>query len=106
MRGTRSRFFLLILAFPAVTLALSPDESLLLERARAIAAAPVDDFTVLGGTDDVRDGGYRYQLAFLGYGLFSVVAGEPALRTEGRAIFTRLVEKMEHPTTLAYWKAL
>jgi len=96
----------LILAFPSVALALSPDESLLLERARAVAAAPADDFSVLGEPGGARDGGYRYQLAFLGYGLCSVVEGEPALRDEGRAIFTRLLEKMEHPTTLAYWKAL
>jgi hypothetical protein len=99
-------FLLLILAVPSVALALSPDESILLDRARAIAAAPVDDFSVLAGTGGARDGGYRYQLAFIGYGLCSVVAGEPALRTEGREIFTRLIEKMEHPTTLAYWKAL
>jgi len=106
MIGIRIRMFILILALPSVAVALSPDESLLLNRARAVAAAPVEDFSVLGGIGDARDGGYRYQLAFLGYGLCSVVAGDPALRTEGRAIFTRLLEKMEHPTTLAYWKTL
>jgi hypothetical protein len=94
------------LSVPAAATHLSPDESRLLERARAIAAAPLDDFTVLGESDDVRDGHYRYQLAFVGYGLCSIVSAEPALRAEGRAIFTRLVEKMEHPTTLAYWNAL
>jgi hypothetical protein len=96
----------LILVFPSLALALSPDESLLLQRARAIAAAPVEDFRLLGETRGQHDGGYRYQLAFLGYGLCSVVAGEPKLRAEGRAIFTRFLQKMEHPTTLAYWKAL
>src|SRR5256886_4329097 len=56
------------LPISTLTLALSPDESLLLDRARAIAAASVEDFSVLGGTGEPRDGGYRYQLAFLGYG--------------------------------------
>src|SRR6266850_3013369 len=106
VRCLRWPFFLLILALPSVALALSREESLLLDRARAIAAAPVEDFSVLGGTGGARDGGYRYQFAFLAYGLCSVVEGEPALRAEGRAIFTRLLEKMEHPTTLEYWKAL
>jgi len=106
MSRTRTRLFLLILLFPWIALALSPDESLLLNRARAIAAAPVDDFSVLGETGGARDGGYRYQLAFIAYGLCSVVEGQPGLRAEGVAIFTRLLEKMEHPTTLAYWKAL
>jgi hypothetical protein len=106
MRGTRNRLFFLILTLPSAALALTSDESLLLTRAQAVAAAPVEDFSVLGGTGEARDGGYRYQLAFLGYGLCSVVQSEPALQTEGRAIFTRLIEKMEHPTTLAYWTAL
>jgi hypothetical protein len=101
-----NRLFFLMLALPSAALALSPDESLLLDRARGVAAAPVEDFSVLGGIGDARDGGYRYQLAFLGYGLCSAVAGNPALQAEGKAIFTRLVEKMEHPTTLAYWKTL
>ena len=99
-------FILLLLAFPSAALALSPDESLLLDRARTVAAAPVEDFSVLGETDGTRDGCYRYQLAFLAYGLCSVVEGEPTLRAEGRAMFMRLLEKMEHPTTRAYWKAL
>src|SRR5882672_4354151 len=106
MSAIQKRVLLLILAFPSVGLALSPDESLLLNRAREIAAAPVDDFSVLGETGGARDGGYRYQLAFIAYGLCSVVEGEPALRAEGAVIFTRLLEKMEHPRTLAYWKAL
>src|SRR5260370_29139384 len=99
MSGNRNRLFLLIMVFPWVALALSPDESLLLDRARAIVAAPVDDFSVLGGTGGARDAGYRYQLAFLGYGICSVVAGDPALRPDGRKIITRFLEKMEHPTT-------
>jgi len=78
VRCLRWPFFLLILALPSVALALSREESLLLDRARAIATAPVEDFTVLGGTGGARDGGYRYQLAFLGYGLCSVVEGEPS----------------------------
>lgn len=101
-----SSAFVLLLAFPSILLALSPDERLLLNRVREIAAAPVEDFRVLGETRATRDGCYRYQLAFLGYGLCSVVEGEPALRDEGREIFAKLVAKMEHPTTLAYWKAL
>jgi hypothetical protein len=105
-RCFRRSFFVLLLAFPLAALALSPDESLLLDRVRAIAAAPVEDFQALGETDGERDGCYRYQLAFLAYGLCSVVQGEPALRAEGHALFTRLLEKMEHPTTRAYWKAL
>jgi len=95
-----------LLAFPAAARALSPDESLLLARVRAIAAAPVEDFGLLGETDGARDGYYRYQLAFLSYGLCSLVEGEPALRAEARKLFTRLLEKMEHPTTRAYWRAL
>lgn len=95
---------LLCLLCPSISPALTPDESLVLERARAIAAAPVDDFGLLGEKDVVGDGGYRYQLAFLSYSLCSVVQAEPALRTEGRELFTRLVEKMEHPKTLAYWR--
>jgi hypothetical protein len=106
MSSLRTRLFLLFLAVPFPVVALSPEESLLLERVRAIAAAPVDDFSMLGGAGGARDGGYRYQLAFLAYGLCSVVEGEPELRTEARGLFTRLVEKMEHPTTLHYWKAL
>ena len=106
LRWVRGPCFLLLLAFPLVALALSPDECVLLSRARAIAAPPVEDFSVLGETNGTRDGCYRYQLAFLAYGLCSAVEGEPALRAEGHALFTRLVEKMEHPTTLAYWKAL
>ena len=93
------------LTTPAFCLALSPDEALVLKRARSIAAAPVDDFTLLGSSNNSSDGGYRYQLAFLAYSLCSVVAGEPALRDEGHDIFTRLVEKMERPATIAYWKA-
>jgi len=102
----RSNAFALLLALPSTALALSPDELILLNRARTIAAAPVEDFRVLGGADGARDGCYRYQLAFLAYGLCSVVEGEPELRDEGRAVFTKFVEKMEHPTTLKYWKAL
>ena len=106
MSYSRSSAFAVLLFFPSIAVALSPDETILLNRVRTIAAAPVEDFRVLGETGAARDGCYRYQLAFLGYGLCSVVDGDPALREEGRAIFTRLVEKMEHPTTLAYWKAL
>jgi hypothetical protein len=101
-----STAFALLLSFPSIALALSPDELILLNRVREIAAAPVEDFRVLGETGYARDGCYRYQLAFLGFGLCSIIAGEPKLRDEGRAIFTKLVEKMEHPTTLRYWKAL
>jgi hypothetical protein len=96
---------LLVLALPSIAQALSPDETLLLERARVIAAAPLDDFAVLGATRWARDSHYRYQLAFLSYGLCSIAQGEPALRDEVRGIFMRLVEKMERPATLAYWKA-
>jgi hypothetical protein len=95
----------LALALSSVAHALSPDETLQLERARAIAAAPLDDFSVLGGIRGARDSHFRYQLAFLSYGLCSIVQGEPALRDECRGLFTRLVEKMERPATLAYWKA-
>jgi len=100
------RHLLLIFALPSVVLAVSENETLLFNRARTIATAPVEDFSVLGGTQDARDGGYRYQLAFLGYGVCSVVTGDSSLKAEGSKIFTRLVEKMEHPTTLAYWTAL
>jgi Linalool dehydratase/isomerase len=106
MSYSRSSDVALLLLLPSIVLALSPDETILLNRVRTVAAAPVEDFRVLGETGGARDGCYRYQLAFLAYGLCSVVEGEPALRGEGRAIFSRLVEKMEHPTTLAYWKAL
>jgi hypothetical protein len=109
VRSLRHRFCLLLLAGLALDSrahALSPDESLLLERVRAVAAAPVDDFRVLGESKAAHDGCYRYQLAFLAYGLCSVVQRDPALRSEGRSLFTRLLEKMEHPTTRAYWKAL
>lgn len=98
--------WLLWLALPSAGLALTHEEAALLDRVRTVAAAPVDDFSVLGGADGARDGLYRYQLAFLGYGLCSIVAGEPELRAEARPLFTRLVEKMEQPTTIAYWKAL
>lgn len=98
-------FVFLILAAPTIAHAASADETLLLERARVVAAAPLDDFTVLGGNRWTRDSHYRYQLAFLSYGVCSIVQGDPALRAEGRTIFVRLVEKMERPATLAYWKA-
>jgi hypothetical protein len=105
MRG--ALILLLLLTCCCVTLAVSPDESLLLNRARAVAAAPVEDFTPLGGSGDAtRDGGYRYQLAFLGYGLCSITQANPALRPEARTMIIRFIEKMEHPTTRAYWKAL
>src|SRR5215475_769581 len=106
MSYSRRSAFALLMAFPSIVLALSPDETVLLSRVREIAAAPIEDFRVLGETGRTRDGCYRYQLAFLAYGLCSVVEGEPALRPEGRAMLTKLVEKMEHPTTLKYWKAL
>jgi hypothetical protein len=106
MSYSRSSALALLLVLPSVALALSPDETILLNRVRTIAAAPVEDFRVLGETGSARDGCYRYQLAFLAYGLCSVVDSDPALREEGRAMFTKLVEKMEHPTTLRYWKAL
>ncbi len=93
------------LTTPTFSLALSPDETLVLGRARSIAAAPLDEFSVLSSADNSPDGGYRYQIAFLAYSLCSVVAGEPALHDEGRDIFTRLVEKMERPAAFAYWKA-
>src|SRR3974390_3337934 len=54
---------LLLLSSASPATALSPDESLLLARARAIAAAPLDNFAVLGRSGTMRDGGYRYQLA-------------------------------------------
>jgi hypothetical protein len=95
---------LLLFACPLLSRALTPDESLVLERARAVAAAPMDDFSLLGEKELQGDPGYRYQLAFLSYSLCSVIQSEPALRKEGRALFTRLVEKMERPKTLAYWK--
>src|SRR5437867_853453 len=55
----RCPFLLLVLALPSFAQALSPDETLLLDRARVIAAAPLDDFTVLGGTRWARDSHYR-----------------------------------------------
>jgi Linalool dehydratase/isomerase len=97
---------LVVLASPCLGRGLTSDESLLLERARAIAAAPVNDFSVLGARDGARDEYYRYQLAFLAYGVCSVVAQEPELRNEGRGILVRFIEKMENPKTLAYWRAL
>jgi hypothetical protein len=107
MRRALIPVLVLLLAAPSATVALSPDESLLLDRARAVAGVPVDDFSVLGGTGDAtRDGGYRYQLAFLAYGVCSLVRSEPTLRAEAKTLFSRLVEKMEHPSTIAYWKAL
>ena len=99
-----SSVLLLLFAFSLVSRALTPDESLVLERARAIADAPIDDFSLLGEKELQGDAGYRYQLAFLSYSLCSVVQAEPALRNEGHTLFTRLVEKMERPKTLAYWK--
>src|SRR5262249_40954440 len=78
---------------------------LILDKARAIAAAPLDDFAVLGGIRGARDSHYRYQLAFLSYGLCSIAHVEPDLRNECRTLFVRFVEKMERPATLAYWKA-
>jgi hypothetical protein len=92
MSYSRSSAFAVLLLLPSVALGLSPDETILLNRVRAIAAAPIEDFRVLGETGSARDGCYRYQLAFLSYGLCSVVEGEPALREEGRVIFTKLVE--------------
>jgi Linalool dehydratase/isomerase len=106
MSYSRSSAVALLLVFPSIVLALSPDENLLLNRVREIAAAPIEDFQVLGELRGTRDGCYRYQLAFLAYGLCSVVEGDPSLRPEGRAMLTKLVEKMQHPTTLKYWKAL
>src|SRR5262245_54615687 len=105
LRWLRWLFPCLVLALTSSARALSPDETLLLDRARAIAAAPLDDFALLGGNRGARDSHYRYQLAFLSYGLCSILQGEPALREEGRGIFMRLVEKMERPATRAYWKA-
>lgn len=105
-KGRSQGLLLVFLAFPSIALALSPNETVLLNRVREIAAASIEDFRVLGETRGTRDGCYRYQLAFLAYGLCSLVEGEPGLHEEGRTIFARLVEKMEHPTTLRYWKAL
>ena len=95
---------LLLFASRFLTQALTRDESLVLKRARAVAAAPIDDFSLLGEKDVQGDGAYRYQLAFLSYSLCSVVQAEPALHNEGRMLFTRLVEKMECPKALAYWR--
>ena len=108
--GASSRLGALAVVFmvatlPSAALALTADEARLLEQVREVANAPIEDFTPLGEGDG-RDGGYRYQLAFLGYGLCSVVDAEPALHDEGRRLLGRLVEKMEHPTTIAYWRAL
>ena len=100
----RWSLFFLALAVPSIAGALSPDETLILDRARAIASAPLGDFTLLSARG-ARDSHYRYQLAFLSYGLCSIVQGEPERREEVRGIFVRLVEKMEHPATHAYWKA-
>jgi hypothetical protein len=97
---------LAVLLFPGNALALSPDESLLFNRARVIAEAPIEDFNVLDHVTDAPDSGYRYQIAFLAYGVCSVVKSDPSLRNEGRAILTRFIEKMEYPTTTAYWKRL
>ena len=97
---------ILLMGWSAPAFSQTHDETLLLDQVRAIAATPVDDFTVLGEMSAVRDGHYRYQLAFLSYGLCSVVLAHPALRPEARRLFVRLLEKMEHPTTLAYWRAL
>lgn len=97
---------LLLILLPSLTFAaLSPDETLILNRARAITSAPLDDFTMLGEPGNRNDAGYRYQLAFLSYGLCSLVCGEPSLKDEARNLFARLVEKMEQPATLRYWKA-
>lgn len=98
--------FVLWAGWAPAALGLSADELLLLNQARAIASAPLEDFSELGGTNGVRDGHYRYQLAFLGYGLCSIAAVEPELRPEARKLFTRLVEKMEQPAALAYWRRL
>ena len=99
-----SGFFLLV-ACEAFSSSLSHDEADILQRVRAIAAAPVEDFTLLGDSDGRHDLGYRYQLAFLAYGLCSLVRSEPSLHEEAHRIFSRLVDKMEQPATLAYWKA-
>jgi hypothetical protein len=95
----------LLLVCPSQILALSFDESQILDRARAIAAAPLDDFSVFGETCEGVDAHFRYQIAFIAYGLCSVVAGTPELRQESKTLFVRLVEKMERPETLAYWRA-
>jgi hypothetical protein len=95
---------LLLSIWPSLLFALTADESVVLERARAIAAAPIDDFSLLGEKELQGDAGYRYQLAFLSYSLCSVVQADPALRSEGRTLFTRLVEKMERPKAHAYWR--
>jgi hypothetical protein len=100
------QLLLLYFAFPSAAFPLSTDESLLLERVRAIAAAPIDDFSLLGETKGAPDGHYRYQLAFLSYSLCSIVEGEPSLRPEAHRLFIRLLEKMQHPTTTAYWRRL
>jgi hypothetical protein len=110
----RKTFAVFVIAPIALLLALgaparaepTAGEEEILARVRAIAAAPLDDFTPLSRGEESRDGGYRYQLAFLAYGLCSVVEGTPGLRPEGARLFERLLEKMEHPTTLAYWRAL
>ncbi len=95
--------FLLLGQTSAVS--LTPDENLVLQKARAIAAVPVGDFTLLGSEDGTPDGGYRYQLAFLSYSLCSVISAAPELKSEGRALFVCLVQKMEHPAVRAYWNA-
>jgi hypothetical protein len=103
-RRVRGWWLVLLLGCPLQIFALSSDESQILDRARAIAAAPLDDFSVFGETCEGVDAHYRYQIAFIAYGLCSVVTGAPELRDESRTLFVRLVEKMERPETLAYWK--
>lgn len=103
------------LALAALLAALAPaaaradltrDEERVLDRAREVARAPIDDFAPLGeGEGSGRDPGYRYQLAFLGYGLASVASADPARAGECHALLVRVIEKMEHPKALAYWKA-
>jgi hypothetical protein len=96
------------LARPALAADISAAEEQLLARAQAVAAAPLDDFALLGerpAAGGRGDPGYRYQIAFLGYGVASLASAAPARTEECRAILVRLVEKMEHEKTRAYWRA-
>lgn len=107
LRGTALSLLLLVAPLAARADALGPDEREVLARARAIAAAPLDDFTPLGeGPDAGPDPGYRYQIAFLGYAVASVAAADPGREDECRALLLALAAKMERPKTLAYWRAL
>ena len=84
---------------------LSSTEQRFLDLVEPIAQAPTEDFRLLPLVKMSGVGaGYRYQIAFLSYGVVSLAQSDPDRTPHYRRLFLRLLDKMEHPTTQSFWK--